>query len=239
MNIDYLIYYPVNGTSSIPLRTISFDLGTKLNYIGNIDSLNPGITKAVIYYHGNATSSDSINSLISNLYPKYIIPEYPGYKGAFPCKNNLTVTETILEGVNTLAQWLYKHKIKVHIIGQSIGSGPACKLASSLPKKLLLSLQLITPFININDLINDYTLFGGYLISDYYYNNLEELRKIISYCPINIYHGNFDTIINIKHSTQIQNQLKNNINLKMYITNTNHNDILTPYVLKIIKNFLD
>jgi len=230
MNIDSLIYYPQDNTNN----DIKYYHGVPAVTSSKLDPKKP----LVIFYHGNACSSGQMVSMVQKLSDNYMIPEYPGYSGVGPCEEGTTVG--IIRHVDALAEWLSKNKMKVHIIGQSIGTGPACMLADKLPRRVVSSLQLLSPFTTLSQVINDYSLFVGYLVPSYYYNNLACLKKLVAYCPINIYHGTDDTTISASHSETIQEHIGKSSNLKLYLLeNVNHNNIWNNHVVKTISQFLD
>lgn len=191
-----------------------------------------------IFYHGNACSVRQSESLVQTLTNNYIIPEYPGYSGTEIY--SMGITKGIINGVRDLSEWIIKTKLTVHIIGQSIGTGPACLLAELIPRRQLRSLQLITPFTTLSELINYYTYFCGYLVSDYYYDNINRLMKLSAYCPINIFHGTKDNVIPVTHSMKIKDKIGECGNVQVYIIEgLNHNDIWTQEVCDKVKQFMD
>lgn len=52
---------------------------------------------------------------------------------------------------------------KILIFGRSIGSGPACFLASTFTPKLLI---LMSPFLSIRKVAKDYVSVGAYLLKE-------------------------------------------------------------------------
>lgn len=226
MNLDMILYVP-------PDMPPGPNCYKKLNGVHCITDVNDSDKLVVIFYHGNADTSVNALELVKTFGHKYIIPEYPGYDHV-PSHPSGT-TAGINHDVDQLAKWIRSNKVKVHIIGQSIGTGPACKLACLVPRKLLKSLQLLSPFTSISDLANDYTWgFGGFFI-DTHFDNIGCLAKIDGYCPINIYHGTKDDIIPVRHTEAIKSDIK----CKVYIyEDTYHNDVIGK-CLQTLKSFLD
>jgi hypothetical protein len=147
--------------------------------------------------------------------------EYPGYS-LHP--KSVTSTAYILGDVERLSQWIHENKYKVHIVGQSIGTGPACYLAHLLHKtKLVKSLELITPFVNMYRLAMDRASIFGILVYNYYPNDqyLKEIAGEIGKSKIIIHHGTDDEIIPYSHGVELSNYGT----LKTY-RDAMHNDIL-------------
>lgn len=228
MNIDSWLYYPVKQQSNKLSR---------FNGVYAASRIDNKKKPVMIYYHGNACSSEQCLGLARDLSNNYIIPEYPGYCGTPVCDDGTTVG--IINDVHRLANWIQKNKVKVHIVGQSIGTGPACILADILPHNLVCSLQLITPFTTLAALINDYTWFGGYLVPEYYYDNMARLGRITGRCPLNIYHGTDDRVIPVSHALTLREALGEGYTKTYILEGLVHNDIITPYVFGIMRAFLD
>lgn len=227
MNIDRFLYLP-NGTCQ---------QWSKLNGVYTLMNSKFKQKIYIVYYHGNATNCSESLELVKELSKAssvgYIIPEYPGY-----CEIPYdSITKGIHKDVDNMAEWIIKHKVSVNIIGQSIGTGPACRLAEKLyGTKSLLSLQLISPYYNISRLVNDYTWLLGYVVENSY-DNAECLSKING-CPINIIHGSRDHIIGSYHAENLYQVADKNY-CKLYIIDgLDHNDIYCTQTLTIISNFI-
>jgi len=182
-----------------------------------------GDTSAPIYvfYHGNATDAYHSRGLIHNNSTQLYI-EYPGYS----LHPDTSVSTTgILRDVEKLSEWIKNTRQRVHIIGQSIGTGPACYLAYLLRDSSLLSgLDLVTPFTNICGLVGEYVPFGSFIVPNCYPNDyhLSEIisSKGLAIDDIVIHHGTNDEIIPYSHAVNLSKYGT----LKTYGGRT-HNDI--------------
>jgi len=192
MNIDYFIYQP-------PYRK----RGRNMFFNYPVPHYTVGKGDLHIFYHGNATDAlISLNNDVRNKQGKYMYIEYPGY-GNHP--NDEVSTSVILTEVSLLAEWIIKGKYNVHIVGQSIGTGPACYLAYLLHTSgLIKDVELVTPFSNMNRLATDYTYLLGYFVWNCYPNDkyLEEIIKAgyVTRDKIIIHHGTNDQIISYNHA---------------------------------------
>lgn len=158
-----------------------------------------------IFYHGNAT--DAYRS-IGHLNPSrgmHMYIEYPGYA---PHPTETPSSQNILEDVERLSRWIISNNKKVHIVGQSIGTGPACHLAFLLRNTpLVKKMDLVTPFSNMYQLAMDHVSLFGIFAWNCYPNDqcLEDVQRSgqLTKDKIIIHHGTDDEIIPYYHATTL------------------------------------
>jgi hypothetical protein len=250
-SLTYTSNHPTYYTQPVP----------HLLLIGKLDT--------IIIYHGNASDSEIMSrwaSLFNNNGRGHtvILVEYPGY-GPYSGPPDRSVVHN---DVYKLAKHIYRPNQRLrsssslsssssnlssrryHIIGQSIGTGPAALLATQLHKlgKIPASLTLITPYTCISDLAGD--IVGNVvgpvgpvgpvvrmLCNTFMYNDFtpfeycQNLRHSLPHLPIYIHHGTKDEIINYSHAKQFDNI---GCNLKTY--DCSHNDILQYATAHIVQD---
>ena len=200
----------------------------------------------VIYYHGNGCDAGDVAS--SLYFPGFntMYMEYPGYghyiedndtscalASTMTCAtsrstgHNACSSAKIISDVRCLARYLsdkravQNYAVEVHIIGESIGSGPACHLASILTLLgcPVASLQLISPFTSINQLAGEHSWGPLRHVVANPYPNLELVRTLNH--GVHVHHGTRDTIIGVHHAYEF-NHLPN-VTLRTY--DSDHNEI--------------
>lgn len=124
--------------------------------------------------------------------------EYPGY-GVYEGNPD---EETILRDAKRVIEFVLKvlkYSINdIIVLGRSIGTGPACYLAS---KHNIGALALISPYTSIRGIVKN--MFGSlsqYIIKERF-SNIEMMEKIT--CPTFILHGKKDDVIPVEHAEEL------------------------------------
>lgn len=183
-------------------------------------------SKGVVFYlHGNAGSLEgwgSVAETFTDFDHDVFIPDYRGYG-----KSQGTIKS---EGqLHRDMQTLYDHlkqeypEERIIILGHSIGSGMAAKLASENEPELLI---LQAPYYSIPDLIKNtppLNIFPSFLIR-YKFRTGKFLEK--TKAPVVILHGNEDEIIYYGSSLKLQEEFKHGDAL-IPLEGFGHNDFLT------------
>ncbi len=222
---EKLIFYPEKIPTDYQYQFVNDFIET--NYkIDKKTTLNAILFRAesskglVFYLHGNAGNLISWGQIapqfIDNHYDLLII-DYSGYGKS---TGKLSEKSLFSDG-----QFIYDQIKKdykednIVIYGRSIGTGIATHLASNnKPKQLILE----SPFYNMIDLAKSiYPWLPKFLIryplrTDRYIKNVE--------CPIALFHGTNDEIINYKSSLKLEEFLKDTDRLFL-IKGGHHNDL--------------
>lgn len=117
----------------------------------------PGSTKIFLYFHANAEDLGRSYKFLTfiNIYLKMhvIAVEYPGY-GIY--EGDTPSAEKIIKDADVVYNFLTKtikwNESDIIVCGRSIGSGPACYLASQYKP---VSLVLISPHTSIRGIVKD------------------------------------------------------------------------------------
>jgi fermentation-respiration switch protein FrsA (DUF1100 family) len=192
---------------------------------------NHGSTKTILFFHANAEDLgkvyDFLDIIRCVLEVSIFAPEYPGYglyKGKARCKN---ILEDSLVVLNFVQNCLGVQKEDIIIIGRSIGTGPACSLASQGCGGLV----LLSPYTSLRQLIKKLAgSFLQYFVKDQF-KNIDWLKQVE--CPVLLIHGKKDGLIPFEHSQQLANVCKGPVSIYLSETMTHnkfeyYEDVISP-----------
>jgi pimeloyl-ACP methyl ester carboxylesterase len=163
---------------------------------------NPGAVWLMM--HGNAGQAANRGYVLSHLseHDSFYVLEYPGY--------GLRAGHPSRESMNQAAAQAYRllrashPAIPVCVLGESIGSGPACALA--LEKVPPDKIALVVPFDKLASVASEHMRFlpAGLLLRDRW-NNVESLRPYTG--PVEIFGATGDGIIPVEHAKALARQV--------------------------------
>lgn len=163
-------------------------------------------SKGLIFYlHGNAGSLSSwgkVAKTYTDLNYDIFIIDYRSYgksEGEINGQNQLFEDNQIV--YNQLMKKYSEDKIIV--LGYSIGTGLASKLASTNNPKLLI---LQAPYYNLTDMMKQRFSFIPTFILKYKFSTNEYLKNCKM--PVVIFHGNSDQVINYDSSLKLKKEFK-------------------------------
>lgn len=194
-------------------------------------------TKGLIFYlHGNAGSLNSwgnVAKTYTNMGYDTFILDYRGYgKSEGEIKNQQQLFKDNQVVYNELKKNYSEENII--ILGYSIGTGLAAKLASeNKPKHLILQ----APYYSLTDIMHQRFSFIPTFVLKYKF----ETNVYIKNCnmPITIFHGNQDNVIYYDASLKLKAEFKNKIHL-ITLDKHGHNGITNNIqYIKKIKNLLN
>ncbi|MFC4740892.1 alpha/beta hydrolase [Flavobacterium ponti] len=179
----------------------------------------------VFYLHGNAGSLKNwgqISDLYTYLDHDIFILDYRGFgksEGKIKSEKQLFEDNQI---VYDKLKERYSEK-NIIVIGYSIGSGMAAKLASeNSPKHLILQ----APYFSLTDLVkNKYSFIPSFLLK---YKIETEKFLIDCKMPITIFHGDNDNVIYYGSSIKLKNKYKDKIDF-ITLNGESHNGINENY----------
>jgi alpha-beta hydrolase superfamily lysophospholipase len=158
----------------------------------------------IFYLHGNAGSINSwghVAKAYTDLNYDVFILDYRGYgKSEGEIENQAQVYEDIQISYDSLKQRYSEENIIV--LGYSIGTGLASKLASENDPKLLI---LQAPYYSLTDMMKQNFPFIPTIILKYKFNNNEHIGKCKM--PIVIFHGDRDEVIYYESSLKLKEEL--------------------------------
>lgn len=208
---------------SIPIN--NDDTVNLIRFIPADDTVAKG---AVIYFHGNAGNvedyADCMNVFLENNYEVWM-PDYPGFGKSRGEISEQKLNEQAYQ-VKRLANKYFADS-NIIIYGRSFGTGIAANLASSVKVKQLV---LEAPYYSIPDLFSSYLpIYPMQSMANFKFPVGEYLKDVS--CPVTIFHGTNDDVIQSKSSIKLKSSLKNNDQLIM-IENAKHNDISSSELYK-------
>jgi len=172
----------------------------------------------LLWSHGNAQNLESVYPLLDALHRQgfgVISYDYPGYgesagkpseKG---CYRAIEATyQHLIENLSTKAE-------DIILVGQSVGSGPSCWLASQYPNR---GLFLISPFLSTFRTATRIPIFPADRFPNYKY-----IPKVTS--PLLIIHGEEDQVVPFQHGKQLFELSPLKQKTFVPIANAGHNDL--------------
>lgn len=164
-------------------------------------------SKGLIFFlHGNARAIDSWGNSVKTYVDLGYDVFMMDYRGFGKSEGNINSEEQIHKDVKIVYESLKKRYSEKNIIvmGYSIGTGLAAKLASQNNPKLLI---LLAPYFNLEDLLRHKIP----VIPNFILKYKLETNNYIQAChmPIFIFHGNRDNVIYYKSSIKLKEFSKN------------------------------
>ena len=230
--IEKMIYHPpqrnINSYSNLNTNRSALlqyftKNGNKISALQITPHGNNCPEKYIVYSHGN--SGDIVNmysycaKLADELNIGVFIYDYIGYglsEATEPseegCYNSIDATLNYL---------LYEWKMdptKIFLVGHSLGTGVIVDYISK--HDWTTPVILISPYKSICKIVIDTSCIAP--IDKF---RSKEKLKFVK-CPIKIFHGEHDDVINITHGIKMYNSLTNKTLEPVWFKNTNHHDIL-------------
>ena len=170
--------------------------------------------KILLHFHGNAEdvalTLDLLKLIRKELKVNILAMEYRGYgvyEGDSAANVILQDAETVFLYLTSVLRFPAEDII---VFGRSIGSGPACYLAS---KYNLHSLILMSAFTSLRDVVKGFVgSFLQFIVAERF-NNKAWLAK--AKCPVFIVHGKKDEIVSPSHAEELCAALKSSHQLHM------------------------
>ena len=178
-------------------RTIQTKDGTKLNaLVFKADS-----SKGVIFYLHGSIGALNIWGKIANTYTALHYDLFmPDYRGYGKSEGKITSEEQLYDDVQEVYNYLkqFYPENKITVLGQSIGTGPAARLATNNhPKQLILQ----APYYSIVDWIQNIVPAMDTSIISYKFNTYQFLQSMQT--PVVIFHGDADKAIYYSSSQKL------------------------------------
>ena len=177
-------------------------------------------SKGVIFYlHGNGGSikgwSEAAKLYNSMNYDVYMLD----YRGYGKSEGNIESKDQLFSDVEVAYKEIEKRypENKIIILGYSVGTGLAAKLASVNNAELLI---LQAPYYSLRDEMKQkFSFLPGFLLK-YNFETYQHLKTVKS--PVIIFHGNADEVINYNASLRLKNNFKKGDSL-IVLNNQGHN----------------
>lgn len=189
----------------------------------------------IFYLHGNAGSLKSWGEVAANYnslnYDVFIVD----YRGYGKSEGKINSQKELFQDIQ-IAYDLMKRKYnesKIIVLGYSIGTGPAAKIAATNNPKLLI---LQAPYFSLTDMMNhNYPIVPTFLLKYKFATNeyIKDCRM-----PVVIFHGDQDEVIYYNSSLKLKKLFKNSDTL-ITLNGQGHNGLTenpeyTAEILKIL-----
>lgn len=210
-----LLYYPVPYQPGIKQAEVSFENGG-INLHGWI--LNPGRSKAIIYFGGNAESIENNIVNFEHLFKDYSVYliHYRGYG-----KSEGEPTESALfSDALAIYDAIQAQYQSISLMGRSLGSGVAVYLAS---KRNTEKLILLTPYDSIVEVAQHHYPFVPvrYAARD----RFESIRYAPTVtAPVLMVTAELDQIVPVERAIRLKEFLTNTLVTYKMIESAGHND---------------
>lgn len=236
-NIIQPILYPKPQTQEKLIKDLELNPRTKLYFIGNkkhglitcfceIKS-NKLTDKVLIFSHGNGCDIYSmysyLKSLADNLDVNVVCYDYPSYGLSKGELNEHTCYRSLHDVI-----WYYKNQTtKILLVGQSLGTGIVVDYISK--NNWTQPVVLISPYKLIVKVITQINFIESLIVK----NRFDTWNKISKCkCPIKIFHGKSDKVIEVSHGIDLYGKLPNKLLSAHFFSNCGHNDILNRISLE-------
>lgn len=213
------------------------NIRTKDNTLLNSAFFKADNTKGVIFYlHGNAGSINSwgqVANIYTDLHYDVFMPDYRGYGKS---EGKIKSEEQLFQDMQTVYDYLKTtyYESRIIVLGYSLGTGLATKIASTNHPKLLV---LQAPFYSMIDLAKHlYPILPTFILKYKF-----ETNKYIEKCtiPVVIFHGNRDEIIYHESSIKLRKLMKETDTL-ITLNGEGHNGMSSnPTYLYELKKILE
>lgn len=175
----------------------------------------------IFYLHGNGGSADSWASVAKTYtdlnYDVFII-DYRGYgKSEGSISGEAQLSEDIQTAYDELKKKYAENSIVV--LGYSIGTGPASKLASTNHPSLLI---LQAPYYSLTDMMHNLFPVIPTFILKYKFETNQHLKNCIM--PVVIFHGDQDEVIPYTSAVRLKEENTNTVTL-ITLSGQTHNGI--------------
>lgn len=207
-----LIYFPSHNAPSVALKPWTVD-GKLLGYCREV----PSPRSVWLVAHGNAGQATDREYLLPCFEPDasvYVV-EYPGYGDRPGRPSAAALNESVAEAYAVLSR-KYAN-LGVGVLGESIGSGASCLLASQAtpPKKIV----LIVPFDTFASVAaKHFPILPVRLILTEQWDNVEALKNYRG--PVEIYAASSDDVIPPHHARRLAEA----VGAKFTLLHGGHND---------------
>ncbi|CAK9059340.1 Alpha/beta hydrolase domain-containing protein 17C (Abhydrolase domain-containing protein 17C) [Durusdinium trenchii] len=193
---------------------------------------HPEAKLTILFSHGNAadcgTMRENYIQMVRRLRVNVFAYDYTGYGAAF--NEDMPSEAHTYSDIRAAYDYLVEAKIcpkpgeQVVLYGQSVGSGPSCKLAAD-PSRPVRGLVLHSPIMSgVRVLLEN----RGPLCCCDIYPNINRIERVTA--PVFIIHGDQDEEVAFRHGERLQAKVPNSCKREpCWIRGAGHNDIVEDF----------
>jgi len=233
---------PINKFLFFPPHPPAYSIDSFRGELCNLDGIlclalaayNPS-SHIIIYCHGNASDIGQCRRYLVRIRDRLgmhvIAIEYPGYgvSGGGPSESSVDkCVSRVYNFAHTTLKW---PKESIIIMGRSIGSGPAVKLAS---RQKVGALILLAAFTSIKDVAEIMLGKAAAILMDRW-KSVESIRKIC--CPVLFIHGSADQTIPAQHTIELYNACQHEQKDIQIFENLDHNQYNWKLIIQRLEDF--
>ena len=170
----------------------------------------------VVYFHGNQADIGQLAPIAAMwaraLSARVLVPEYPGYgiSAGSPTEESINdVANITIEHALTLAS--DNEQIKLLIVGRSIGTGPAIRVAAALAttESPLAAVVTVSAYTSVRSIVSSLFGWAASLLLIDRWRSIDIVKNIA--VPVCFIHGSLDTLIPPEQSRELYEEaLKRN-----------------------------
>lgn len=237
------IFYPPKRTYDIEKlnsRTCAMfktytKLGETIHFAHVVPKHNSNIKKYIILSHGNGGDIYGMISygqyLADNLHTVVILYDYPGYGYSTGNPSETNCYESLDAVVHYVQNSLNINHKDIILMGQSLGTGIVVDYVSK--NDWTSPIILVSPYKSIVTVIYDTSIVAPI-------DKFKSLSKIKNVsCPVKIFHGDADELINISHGKTLYENLNDKSLEPSWLPGIGHNDILRALDLQEIQKVIN
>jgi len=192
---------------------------------------------ALVFFHGNACDISHYEHVGAQLSEKLncdvFIPEYPQYnimKTQFPHLSTHHCLPTLVQFMQTQVTNKYS---RVILVGQSLGSHFATKIAAL---GLGTDLCLISPFYSVQHVAKNIVgnFFASFINA---FDSSVSLKQMDPHVPLLILHGTKDQVIPFDNAELIMDNSPSKYNLLIPLKGLGHNDLDMDFIWNHVKEW--
>lgn len=229
-------YYP-NTLNTYRSRMVEYltRCKNKVSAVYIVPEKNTSPKKYIVFSHGNGSDILTMFSYLMDLSDKLDVGifayDYLGYGQSEKINPSEQGCYNSLEA--TIDYLLYRWKMdpnNIYMVGHSLGTGVVVEYISNYNWNT--PVILISPFKSICKIVTNIPCIG--MIDKF--ETQKKLKNVT--CPVKIFHGYDDEVINISHAMDIYKNLKNKTFEPVWFDDVGHNDILdvitTEHYLEVL-----
>jgi len=193
----------------------------------------------LLFFHGSGDDLSTVQNLLKTWRDKLCIhiiaAEYPGYGLSKGKPSSTSINAVASKMLEFITNSLMCPCNQIIVCGQSLGTGPATKVASEHEVGALL---LISPFTSIKEVARNLLGWGASVLVASRWKNMEAISKVK--CPTLFCHGKNDRLISRRHSVSLYRNCSQTGERKdlCIMEGVGHNDIKQRVLIHSIREFL-